>query len=113
MVLFSCVVQLVYAVSPEKISDHDQRVAPLVFFAIALFMVIQFFVQILPEFKPYAFADDWIYSKPLDFKSFSQWVDFAFSQHVDHQKYCRAELHHGIHGFFDADICGSGVSWEK
>ena len=85
MVLFSCVVQLVYAVSPEKISDHDQRVAPLVFFAIALFMVIQFFVQILPEFKPYAFADDWIYSKPLDFKSFSQWVDFAFSQHVDHR----------------------------
>ena len=85
MVAFACVASIVRVVSPVEQDDYDKRVVPLVFFSIALFISIQFFVQVLPEFKPYAYADDWVYSIPLSFSSFSQWIDWAFAQHVDHR----------------------------
>ncbi|MGY2137203.1 hypothetical protein ACW9I8_11375 [Pseudomonas reactans] len=64
---------------------YDKKIASWFFVFISILITIQFFVQILPPFKPYAYADDWMYAGPLSFSSTSQWIDWVFAQHVDHR----------------------------
>lgn len=44
-----------------------------------------FYTLVLPHFRPYAWADDWIYVKPLAFTSFAEWWTWLWQQHVDHR----------------------------
>lgn len=44
-----------------------------------------FYAFVLPHFRPYAWADDWIYVKPLAFTSFAEWWTWLWQQHVDHR----------------------------
>ncbi|MGB8887959.1 MAG: hypothetical protein WCC87_14610 [Candidatus Korobacteraceae bacterium] len=44
-----------------------------------------FYYHVLPPFRPYPYADDWIYQTPLQYKSLHQYITWAFSQHVDHR----------------------------
>jgi len=58
-------------------------VRALQFLAIAI--TAYFFIKFLPLFRPYPYADDWIYTSPIKFKSLNDWISWLFAQHVDHR----------------------------
>lgn len=58
---------------------------PIIFAIVTVSIAGEFFMQILPALRPYAYADDWIYALPLKFTSVQDWVTWAFAQHVDHR----------------------------
>jgi len=44
-----------------------------------------FYVKVLPHFRAYAWVDDWIYTKPIQFTTINEWWGWLWSQHVDHR----------------------------
>ncbi len=69
---------------PKQVLERSNTVA-IIFALVTGSIAIEYFTRILPPFRPYAFADDWIYALPLKFTSAHQWVTWAFAQHVDHR----------------------------
>jgi hypothetical protein len=70
---------------PVTLSPYRLSFLMFIHGLVVVFIALQFYVQVLPGLRPYAYADDWIYAQPLKFSSVSQWVDWAFVQHVDHR----------------------------
>jgi len=48
-------------------------------------IALLFYIAVLPHFRPYAWVDDWIYTKPLGFTTLSEWWRWLWQQHVDHR----------------------------
>jgi len=54
-------------------------------YVVAITIAYLFYSDILPHFRPYAWVDDWIYSKPIEFETFREWWSWLWQQHVDHR----------------------------
>jgi len=51
----------------------------------AIIITAYFFIEFLPYFRPYPYADDWIFTAPIQFTSLKDWISWLFEQHVDHR----------------------------
>jgi len=71
--------------SPKQVFARSNTAVAFVFALVTGSIAMEFFTRILPPFRPYAFADDWIYALPLKFTSAREWITWAFAQHVDHR----------------------------
>jgi hypothetical protein len=69
---------------PKQILERSDTVT-IVFALVTGSIALEFLTRILPPFRPYAFADDWVFALPLKFTSVREWVTWAFAQHVDHR----------------------------
>lgn len=69
---------------PKQVLERSDTVT-VVFTLVTGSIALEFFTRILPPFRPYAFADDWVFALPLKFTSAREWVTWAFAQHVDHR----------------------------
>ncbi|MFM0087598.1 hypothetical protein PQR46_11780 [Paraburkholderia sediminicola] len=69
---------------PKQALSRSNTVT-IVFALVTGSIALEFFTRILPPFRPYAFADDWVFALPLKFTSVREWVTWAFAEHVDHR----------------------------
>ena len=54
-------------------------------YGLVLILGAVFFTSVLPPFRPYPYVNEWIYRLPFSFTSASQYLQWAFAQHVDHR----------------------------
>jgi hypothetical protein len=54
-------------------------------YGLVLILGAVFFTSVLPPFRPYPYADEWTYRLPFSFTSVTQYLQWAFAQHVDHR----------------------------
>lgn len=80
-----CVESGARALHPDRPFAYEVRAMPILYAAAIGFIALNFYMLVLPYFRPYAYADDWAFTVPLDFKSLSDWTTWLFAQHVDHR----------------------------
>jgi hypothetical protein len=54
-------------------------------YGLMLVIAVGFYGVILPAFRPYPYADEWVYQVPFSFESGWAFIQWAFVQHVDHR----------------------------
>ncbi len=73
----------------ERFRSHISPVASgllaLAPYTVAITIAYLFYANILPHFRPYAWVDDWIYARPLEFTTLQEWWVWLWQQHVDHR----------------------------
>lgn len=72
-------------VHPDRHYSYEERVMPVLYAGTVGFIAFNFYAMVLPYFRAYPFADDWIFALPLKFTSISEWTHWLFVQHVDHR----------------------------
>ncbi|MCE4544583.1 MULTISPECIES: hypothetical protein [unclassified Caballeronia] len=80
-----CVESGARALHPDRPFAYEVRAMPILYAAAIGFIALNFFMLVLPYFRAYPFADDWIFALPLKFTSLSEWWNWLFVQHVDHR----------------------------
>jgi hypothetical protein len=76
----------------QWISTTFRRPSYLIY-GLILILVVVFLSTVLPPFRPYPYSDEWIYRLPFSFTSLSEYIRWAFSQHVDHRLPIQKLLH--------------------
>jgi hypothetical protein len=84
-VCFAGLETITHIFKPAVPSAYRLSVMTVVYGLAVVFIATQFFAHVLPDFRPYPYADDWIYALPLKFSTVSEWIEWAFAQHVDHR----------------------------
>ena len=69
----------------SKIAPVVSGLLALAPYTVVITIAYLFYADILPHFRPYAWVDDWIYARPLEFRTLHEWWVWLWQQHVDHR----------------------------